>query len=56
MVPGLPVSVTMMIKHKPGYDPKHGDWEYAQFDPDGNITVSGNTPTQPLMHCVQAAT
>lgn len=39
--PGLPVSVTMMIKHKPGYDPKHGDWEYAQFDPDGNITVSG---------------
>lgn len=39
--PGKPISITMMIKHDPGYDTKNGDWEYVQFDPKGNVTVAG---------------
>lgn len=39
--PDTPLTVTMMIKHKPGYDPEHGDWEYVQFDKAGNIILQG---------------
>lgn len=39
--PGQPISVTMMVKRKAGFDAKHGDWEYIQFGPKGDIVVSG---------------
>jgi hypothetical protein len=31
-----PEAIGVMIKHEPGYDPDHGDWEYAfeQFQPE----------------------
>ena len=32
-----------MIKRKPGYDPKFGDWEYFQSSPDGKIVAKGNS-------------
>ena len=38
---GDPLSLTTMIKHKPGYDPDHGDWEYIQSDSKGNIILRG---------------
>ncbi|HEX3357524.1 MAG TPA: cytochrome P460 family protein [Tepidisphaeraceae bacterium] len=31
------IGVGGMIKRHPGYDPKHGDWEYFYFDQPTNI-------------------
>lgn len=42
-VPNTPVSVTMMIKHEPGYDEAGGNWEYVQFDAAGNTILQGNS-------------
>ncbi len=39
--PGIPTFLTIMIKHKPGYDPKGNDWEYLQIGQDGNIYFQG---------------
>ncbi len=35
-----PAAVAAMIKHEPGYDPEHGDWEYAyeQFSPEHKMS------------------
>jgi hypothetical protein len=35
-----PAAVAAMIKHDPGYDPEHGDWEYAyeQFSPERKMS------------------
>lgn len=40
--PDAPLSVTMMIKREPGYDPENGDWEYVQFDKNGQVMLRGN--------------
>jgi hypothetical protein len=49
--PGLPISVTMMIKREKAFDTKHGDWEYVQFDPQGNIAISGKA-SDPAVNAV----
>lgn len=41
--PNTPVSVTMMLKHEPGYDAAGGNWEYVQFDATGNVILRGNS-------------
>lgn len=46
--PDTPISITMMIKHKPGYDSRHGDWEYVQFAPDGQLIMNGKA-TDPVI-------
>ena len=28
------VAVAMMIKREPGFEPTHGDWDYAYYEPD----------------------
>ena len=39
--PDLAISTTLMIKKKPGFDPKNGDWEYLQFTKEGVQTIRG---------------
>ncbi len=34
-------NLTIMIKHRPGYDPENGDWEYLLNDLDGQIIMRG---------------
>lgn len=41
--PGESLSVTAMIKHAPGFDEANGNWEYLQFDAQGNILLRGNS-------------
>jgi hypothetical protein len=41
--PGTPSTVTVMIKQNPGYDPAGHDWQFLQFDVNGNILFDGNT-------------
>lgn len=38
--PVTPVSLTIMIKHDPGYDPENGDWEYIQISAAGDTIVA----------------
>lgn len=40
--PGLPSSLTMMIKREAGYDDKNGNWEYLQTDIKGNVIMQGD--------------
>ncbi len=35
-----PTNVTVMAKVK-GYDPEHGDWFWASFDPEGKVKAAG---------------
>lgn len=49
--PTKPLSLTIMIKHKPGFDPENGDWEYIQSDPDGKILLKGKV-NDPAIHSV----
>ena len=39
--PDMAISTTIMIKRKPGFDPKNGDWEYLQFTKEGVQTIRG---------------
>lgn len=39
--PITPVSLTIMIKREPGYDPNNGDWEYIQISATGDTIVAG---------------
>lgn len=41
--PGDPTFLVIMKKHKPGYDPKYGDWEYMQFTADGTTMLRGKS-------------
>jgi hypothetical protein len=41
--PGQATTLTIMIKHAPGYDADNGDWEYMQTDVSGNILLRGNS-------------
>lgn len=41
-LPREPMTLTIMKKMAPGYDPKNGDWFYLQSDRDGKILVEGN--------------
>lgn len=41
--PKLPSSITAMIKHEPGFDPKYGDWEYIQYSPNGDMIFRGKS-------------
>lgn len=41
--PGRPLTITMMIKKEKGYDPGSGDWQFVQFDVNGNILNDGNS-------------
>jgi len=41
--PKDPLSVTVMVKRAPGYDPAGGDWHYLQFDPKGSIIAEGSS-------------
>lgn len=41
--PGAPETITLMIKREKGYDPKAGDWEYSQFEPNGKMLMEGNS-------------
>lgn len=38
-----PLTLTVMIKREPGYDPQYGDWEYLQSDVKGNVLLRGNS-------------
>jgi hypothetical protein len=38
-----PKAFGVMIKHEPGYDPEHGDWEYAYIEVDEPNTITGAT-------------
>ncbi|MCL1144183.1 cytochrome P460 family protein [Shewanella gaetbuli] len=40
--PGDAHSVTIMIKRQPGYNPKGGDWEYMQFNSQGETIIQGS--------------
>jgi len=39
--PDTPLTITMMLKREPGYDPQYGDWQYVQFDKNAEIILSG---------------
>jgi hypothetical protein len=39
--PQTALTVTMMLKREKGYSPEFGDWEYAQFDREGNVLLRG---------------
>lgn len=39
--PAAAVSLTIMKKHEPGYDPERGDWEFIQSDLEGKILNRG---------------
>lgn len=41
--PGQPSSLTIMIKRKPGFDVKGGNWEYLQTDIKGDVIMQGNS-------------
>jgi len=46
--------LTVMVKGKPGSNPKTGDWEYFVTDPSGShITASGNLQTCQDCHNTQ---
>ena len=45
-IPKKPASIIVMIKEKPGYDPKGGDWQYLYFLSDGNIITQGKGTVQ----------
>jgi hypothetical protein len=36
-----PTGITVMAKMPPGYDPAHGDWYFAVFDPEGESATLG---------------
>lgn len=38
-----PKAFGVMIKHEPGYDPEHGDWEYAYIELKEPNTITGAT-------------
>lgn len=42
-VPAKPLTLTVMIKHEPGYDANNGDWEYIEIDSLGHVLQRGNT-------------
>ena len=48
--PGAPESITLMIKREKGYDPTSGDWEYSQFDTNGNMMMEGNSQRNKIFH------
>ena len=33
-------AVTVMVQMPEGYDPENGDWFYAKYDPDGEVSVN----------------
>lgn len=37
-----PVFLAMMLKREPGFDTKHGDWEYMRVAPDGEVLMRGS--------------
>ncbi|MFT4925984.1 MAG: hypothetical protein ACI8WB_002079, partial [Phenylobacterium sp.] len=39
--PGDPTFLVIMKKHKKGYDPTNGNWEYMQFTTDGKTMLRG---------------
>jgi hypothetical protein len=41
-LPDQPTSLTIMVKHQPGYDRKNGDWENIQLLANGEVRVRGN--------------
>jgi hypothetical protein len=47
--PGAPLALTVMIKHRPGYDPRYGDWEYVKSSPDGHIVLRGNSTNKEVL-------
>ena len=51
--PGQPLTLTFMIKHKPGFSPETGDWEYVQSDTKGNIIMRGTTDASVHEGCVK---
>jgi hypothetical protein len=34
------VAIAMMIKREPGFEPTHGDWDYAYYEPDLGVIQS----------------
>lgn len=47
-IPHSAISVTMMIKHEPGYDSENGDWEYVQFATNGDLILVGNAQDETI--------
>ena len=41
--PSDALTLTVMIKHKPGYDADNGDWEYVQSDVTGKVLIQGSS-------------
>ena len=37
----LPLFLTVMIKHKAGYEPSSGDWEYLKISKEGSLILGG---------------
>jgi len=36
----------LMIKHEPGFDPAHGDWEFGYWTPTEGFSAGGASATQ----------
>ena len=45
-LPKIPLTITMMLKREDGYDPQGGEWEYVQFDANGNMILRGNSQSE----------
>lgn len=43
------LTLAIMIKHKPGYDPELGDWEFIQVGADGQTIVQGASSKNPAV-------
>lgn len=41
--PGMPSTLTIMIKRELGYDLAGGDWQYIQTDTKGNLIMQGDS-------------
>lgn len=45
--PDAPATITAMIKREKGYDPGSNDWQFLQWDTDGNLLIDGNGTSAP---------
>ena len=47
--------LTIMVKMPEGYDPEHGDWWYARYDPTGTEVINSGQLVIDCRDCHSAA-
>jgi hypothetical protein len=44
----MPTFLAVMVKREGGFDPEHGDWEYLQSTPQGQVMLRGSFSSAPV--------